>query len=71
MKDDERGKVCGTYGRKRDTYSVLVGKTEGTRPLGRPRRRWKNNIKVDLSEIESEVLTVINLARINTSGWLF
>jgi hypothetical protein len=40
----------------------LVGKTEGRRPLGRPRRRWKNNIKIDLSEIVSEVLTVIVLA---------
>jgi hypothetical protein len=33
MQDDERGKGCGTYGEKRDTYSVLVGKTEGRRYL--------------------------------------
>ena len=40
----------------------LVGKSEGRRPLGRPRRRWKNNIKIDFPEIISEGLTVINLA---------
>jgi hypothetical protein len=32
----------------RDAYRVLVGKPEGRRPLGRPMRRWKNNIKMDL-----------------------
>jgi hypothetical protein len=63
MKEDERGKACGTYGEKRDTYSVLAGKSEGRRPLARPRRRWKNNIKTDLPEIVSGVLTVVNLAQ--------
>ena len=32
-------------------HSVLVGKPEGKRPLGRPRRRWENNIKIDLQEV--------------------
>jgi len=32
-------------------YRVLVGKPEGKRPLGRPRRRWKDNIKMDLQEV--------------------
>ena len=32
-------------------YKVLVGKPEGKRPLGRPRRRWKDNIKMDLQEV--------------------
>jgi hypothetical protein len=32
-------------------YSILVGRTEGRRPLGRPRRRWEDNIKMDLREI--------------------
>jgi hypothetical protein len=32
---------------KRNAYRILVGKTEGKRPLGRPRRRWVNNIKMD------------------------
>jgi len=33
-------------------YRVLVGKTEGKRPLGRSRRKWENNIKMDLQEVE-------------------
>jgi hypothetical protein len=39
---------------KRDVYRILVGKPEGQRPLGRPRRRWENNIKMDLQEVECE-----------------
>jgi hypothetical protein len=35
-------------GERRDVYTVLVGKSEGNRPLGRPRRRWDDNIKMDL-----------------------
>ena len=35
----------------RGVHRVLVGKTEGKRPLGRPRRRWKDNIKMDLQEV--------------------
>ena len=35
-----------------DVHGVLVGKTEGKRPLGRPRRRWEDNIKMDLQEVE-------------------
>jgi hypothetical protein len=33
------------------TYRVLVGKSEGRRPLGRPRRRWEKNIEMDLQEV--------------------
>jgi hypothetical protein len=40
----------------------LVGKIEGTRPLGRPRLKWKNNIEINLPELVSEVLIVINWA---------
>jgi hypothetical protein len=36
---------------KRNVYRILVGKPEGKRPLGRPRRRWVDNIKMDLREI--------------------
>jgi hypothetical protein len=36
-----------SIGRRRGVYWVLVGKTEGKRPLGIPRRRWENNIKMD------------------------
>jgi hypothetical protein len=38
-------------GEKRKVYKVLVGKPEGNRPLGRPRRRWKYGIRMDLREI--------------------
>jgi hypothetical protein len=38
-------------GERRGAYRALVGKPEGRRPLGRPRRRWEGNIKVDLREI--------------------
>ena len=37
-------------GERRGVYRVLVGKPEGKKPLGRPRRRWKYNIKMDLQE---------------------
>jgi len=36
-------------GERRGVYTVLVGKPEGKRPLGRPRRRWEDDIKMDLS----------------------
>jgi hypothetical protein len=38
-------------GEKRDAYRILVGRPEGRRPLGRPRRRWEDNIKIDLQEV--------------------
>ena len=41
------GRACGAY----EVYRVLVGKPEGKRPLGRPRRRWEDNIKMDLQEV--------------------
>jgi hypothetical protein len=39
-------------GEKRDAYRLLVGNSEGKRPLGRPRRRWVDNIRMDLREVE-------------------
>jgi hypothetical protein len=45
------GRTCGTYGERRGAYRALVGKPEGRRPLGRPRRRWEDNIKIDLREV--------------------
>jgi hypothetical protein len=38
-------------GEERGAYRVLVGKPEGKRPLGRPRSRWEDNIKIDLQEV--------------------
>jgi hypothetical protein len=51
-------------GKKRNAYRILVGKPEGKRPLGRPRRRWVDNIKMNLREIGLIWL------RIGTSGGL-
>jgi hypothetical protein len=44
-------RTCDTNGEGRNDYRVLVGRTEGKRPLGRPRLRWEDNIKMDLREI--------------------
>jgi hypothetical protein len=49
--DDEMGRACSTNGEKRNAYRILVGKPEGKRPLGRPRRRWEDNIRMDLIQI--------------------
>jgi hypothetical protein len=48
-------------GERRGVYSVLVGKPEGKRPLGRPRRRWEDNIKMDLREVGSGGMDWIDL----------
>jgi hypothetical protein len=50
-------------GEKRSVYRLLVGKPEGKRPLGRRRRRWIDNIKTDLIEIELSVVDRIGLAQ--------
>jgi hypothetical protein len=50
-------------GEKRNVYRLLVGKPEGKRPLGRPRRRWIDNIKMDLLEIGLSVVDWIGLAQ--------
>jgi hypothetical protein len=49
-------------GEKRNVYRILVGKPEGKRPLGRPRHRWIDNIKMDLLEIGFNVVDWIGLA---------
>jgi hypothetical protein len=48
-------------GETRNAYRILVGKPEGKRPLGRPRRRWVDNIKINLREIEWDGMVWINL----------
>jgi hypothetical protein len=50
-------------GEKRNVYRLLVGKPEGKRPLGRPRRRWIDNINMGLLEIELSVVEWIDLAQ--------
>jgi len=50
-------------GDRRGAYRVLVGKSEGNRPLGRPWRRWEDNIKMDLQEVGCEGMDWIELAQ--------
>jgi hypothetical protein len=50
-------------GEERNVYRLLVGKPEGKRPLGRPRRMWIDNIKMDLSGIGLNVVDWIGLAQ--------
>jgi hypothetical protein len=53
---------------KRNAYKILVGKSEGRRPLGRSRRRWVDNIKMDLREIKWDGVDWIALAQ-DTDQW--
>jgi hypothetical protein len=57
-------------GERRSAYRILVGKPDGRRPLGRPRRRWEDNIKMDLREIGWGALTGLIWLRIGTGGGL-
>jgi hypothetical protein len=50
-------------GEKRNAYRMLVGKPEGKRPLGRPRCRWVNNIKMDLMKIRWDGVDWFHLAQ--------
>jgi hypothetical protein len=50
-------------GERRGAYRALVGKPEGRRPLGRPRRRWEDNTKMDLRDVKWGGADWINLAQ--------
>ena len=50
-------------GQRRGLYRALVGKPEGMRPLGRPRHRWEDNIKMDLQEVGCGGMDWIELAQ--------
>jgi hypothetical protein len=63
------GGACSTNGEKRNAYRILVVKPEGERPLGRPRRRWEGNIKMDL-RWDGVVWNGLIWLRIGTSGGL-
>jgi len=60
--------LVARMGERRDVYRILVGKLQGKRPLGRSRRRWENNIKMDLQEIGCEGMDWIELAQ-DRDGW--
>jgi hypothetical protein len=57
------GRPCSTNGEKRNAYRLLVGKPEGKSPLGRPRRTWVDNIRMDLGEVEWSDVDWIGLAQ--------
>jgi hypothetical protein len=57
------GGACSTNGGNRNAYRILVGKPEGKRPLGRPRRRWEDNIRTDLRAIGWGGMGWIDLAQ--------
>jgi hypothetical protein len=57
------GWECSTNGEKRNAYRILVGKPDGKRPLGRHRRRWEDNIRMDLREIGWSGTDWIDLAQ--------
>jgi hypothetical protein len=61
------GHVART-GEKRNAYRLLVGKSEGKRPLGRPRRRWVDNIRMDLAEVGWDDVDWIGLAQ-DRNSW--
>jgi hypothetical protein len=63
MKEDEVGGTCGTHAKGRGVYRVLVERPEGERPLVRPRRRWEDNVKMDLGEIGIDRANWIRLAQ--------
>jgi hypothetical protein len=57
-------------GEGRGAYRILVGRPEGRRPLGRPRRRWEDNIKRDLQEVGWGAWSGLIWLRIGTGGGL-
>jgi hypothetical protein len=65
---NEVGGTCGTHGEERNVQRVLVGKPEGKRPLGRPRRRWEDGIRMDLMEMAWGVWSESSWRRIGVGG---
>jgi len=57
------GGACSAYGGEERRIQGLVGKPEGKRPLGRPRHRWENNIKMDHQEVRCGDMDWIELAQ--------
>jgi hypothetical protein len=62
------GGACSTNREKRNAYTILVGKPEGKRPLGRPRCRWLENIKLDLRKMGWDGVDWIDMAQ-NRNQW--
>jgi hypothetical protein len=68
VKDDEMGMPCSTNGERKNAYRILMGKPKGSRSFGRPRRRWVDNVKMDLTEIGWDGMGWIDLAQ-NRDQW--
>jgi len=62
------GGACSTYGGEERAYRILVGKPERKRPLGRLRRRWEDNIKMDILEVGGGGMDWTDLAQ-GTDKW--
>jgi len=58
-----RGEACSAYGEEERLVQVLVGNPKGKRPFGRPRRRWEDNIKMDLQEVGCSSVDLIELSQ--------
>jgi hypothetical protein len=63
VKEDEMDRICSTHGEQRTAYRMLVGKPKGKKPLGRPRCRWEDNIRMDLRELGWDGMDWIDLAQ--------
>jgi hypothetical protein len=64
------GGACSTNGDKRNSYRILAGKPEGKSPLGRPRCRWVDNIKMDLREIGCDEVDWIDMVQDKDQWWV-
>jgi len=64
------GGACGTYGREKSGYRVLIEKPEKKRLLGRPRCKWEDNIRMDLQEVRLGVWTGFIWLSTGTCGGL-
>jgi hypothetical protein len=68
IEKNEMAGACSTYGEGGDIYRVLVGKPEGKRRLERPRRRWEDNMKMNLQQVRCGAWTGLIWLR-KGAGW--
>ena len=65
------GGACSPYGQGRCLYTILMGMSEGKSPLGGPRRRWEDNVMMNLQEVECGVVDWVELAQGRDSWRVF
>ena len=61
--------TCSAYGGEKRLFRVLVGKPKGNRLLGRPRRKWEDNIKMDLQKVRCRSMDWLELAQYREMWW--